>query len=109
MLFIVSVPKSSITNKSTFNKFSEKDESFNVKTSDDATIPVSFEMTYHFDESRIINTYKNVPIRTIIDKYEKNTSGQKSENCNPSLPYLCFLGRDTLPCHCYGGSCPEHG
>lgn len=37
---------------------SETDESFNVKTSDDATIPVSFEMTYHFDESRIINTYK---------------------------------------------------
>ena len=37
---------------------SEKDESFNVKTSDNATIPVSFEMTYHFDEEHVIPTYK---------------------------------------------------
>lgn len=37
---------------------SENDDSFNVKTSDNATIPVSFEMTYHFDEAHVIDTYK---------------------------------------------------
>lgn len=37
---------------------SENDESFNVTTADDATIPVSFEMTYHFDEAKVIPTYK---------------------------------------------------
>ena len=37
---------------------SEEDESFNVTTADDATIPVSFEMTYHFEETSVLPTYK---------------------------------------------------
>ena len=37
---------------------SEEDDSFKVTTADDATIPISFEMTYHFDEPSVIPTYK---------------------------------------------------
>lgn len=37
---------------------SEEDDSFNVTTADDATIPVSFEMTYHFDEAQVLPVYK---------------------------------------------------
>ena len=37
---------------------SEEDDSFKVTTADDATIDVSFEMTYHFDEPSVIPTYK---------------------------------------------------
>jgi len=38
---------------------SEGDESFKVSTSDDASIGISFQMTYRFDEADLINTYKN--------------------------------------------------
>lgn len=38
---------------------SEDDESFAVATSDNANIDISFQMSYRFDESNVVNTYKN--------------------------------------------------
>lgn len=37
---------------------SEEDDSFKVSTSDDASISISFQMTYKFDETKLVNTYK---------------------------------------------------
>jgi len=37
---------------------SEGDESFKVSTSDDASIAISFQMTYKFDEKKLVDTYK---------------------------------------------------
>ena len=37
---------------------SKDDESFKVSTSDDASIAISFQMTYKFDETKLIDTYK---------------------------------------------------
>ena len=37
---------------------SEEDDSFKVSTSDDASISVSFQMTYKFDEAKLTDTYK---------------------------------------------------
>lgn len=37
---------------------SESDDSFKVSTSDDASIAISFQMTYKFDETKLVDTYK---------------------------------------------------
>lgn len=37
---------------------SKEDDSFKVSTSDDASIAISFQMTYKFDETKLIDTYK---------------------------------------------------
>lgn len=37
---------------------SETDESFNVSTADDASISISFQMTYKFAQDDLVNTYK---------------------------------------------------
>ena len=37
---------------------SETDESFNVSTADDASISVSFQMTYKFNQADLVDTYK---------------------------------------------------
>lgn len=37
---------------------SKKNESFKVSTADDASISISFQMTYKFDESKLVDTYK---------------------------------------------------
>lgn len=37
---------------------SRTDESFNVSTADDASISISFQMSYKYDQENIINTYK---------------------------------------------------
>lgn len=37
---------------------SETDESFNVSTADDASISVSFQMTYKFNQETLLDTYK---------------------------------------------------
>lgn len=37
---------------------SETDESFKVTTADDATISVSFQMTYRYDQGKVVDTYK---------------------------------------------------
>lgn len=37
---------------------SKSDDSFKVSTSDDASISISFQMTYKFDETKLIDTYK---------------------------------------------------
>lgn len=37
---------------------SEEDESFKVTTSDDATISISFQMTYRYDQGKVVDTYK---------------------------------------------------
>lgn len=37
---------------------SETDESFNVSTADDASISVSFQMTYKFNQETLVDTYK---------------------------------------------------
>lgn len=37
---------------------SEIDESFKVTTADDATISVSFQMTYRYDQGKVVETYK---------------------------------------------------
>lgn len=37
---------------------SKANESFKVSTSDDASIAISFQMTYKFDEGKLIDTYK---------------------------------------------------
>lgn len=38
---------------------SEENESFKVSTSDDANIAISFQMSYRFIQSDVVNTYKN--------------------------------------------------
>lgn len=38
---------------------SQGDDSFKVSTSDDASIAISFQMTYKFDDTRLVETYKN--------------------------------------------------
>lgn len=38
---------------------SEEDESFKVATSDNASIAISFQMTYRFKEDELVNTYKS--------------------------------------------------
>ena len=37
---------------------SKEDDSFKVSTSDDASIAISFQMTYKFDETKLVDTYK---------------------------------------------------
>ncbi|MDE7051825.1 MAG: prohibitin family protein, partial [Lachnospiraceae bacterium] len=37
---------------------SEGDDSFKVSTSDDASIAISFQMSYKFDEAQLVGTYK---------------------------------------------------
>ena len=37
---------------------SEGDDSFKVATSDDASIAISFQMTYRYIEDQVIDTYK---------------------------------------------------
>ena len=37
---------------------SEDDESFKVATSDDASIDISFQMSYRFDQGHVVDTYK---------------------------------------------------
>lgn len=37
---------------------SKSNDSFKVSTSDDASISISFQMTYKFDEAKLVNTYK---------------------------------------------------
>lgn len=37
---------------------SEGDDSFKVSTSDDASIAISFQMSYKFDEAQLVDTYK---------------------------------------------------
>lgn len=37
---------------------SKEDDSFKVSTSDDASISISFQMTYKFDETQLVDTYK---------------------------------------------------
>lgn len=38
---------------------SKDDESFSVATADDASIPISFQMTYKFNEDTLVETFKN--------------------------------------------------
>lgn len=38
---------------------SRNDDSFAVATSDNANIDISFQMSYRFDESKVVDTYKN--------------------------------------------------
>ena len=38
---------------------SDEDESFAVATSDNANIDISFQMSYRFDESKVVETYRN--------------------------------------------------
>ena len=43
---------------SPFRDGSKDDDSFKVATSDDASIAISFQMTYHYIEDQVIDTYK---------------------------------------------------
>lgn len=50
---------------------SKNDDSFRVSTSDDATIAISFQMSYLFDDSKIVDTfkrYKGMSGEDIIDR-----------------------------------------
>lgn len=38
---------------------SEGDDSFSVATADNANIDISFQMSYRYDQSRVVDTYKN--------------------------------------------------
>lgn len=88
---------------------SEKDESFKVATADDASIAVSFQMSYRYIESDVVDTYKkfkgmdgediiNSRVRTVLkSKISEVTtdytmmdiySGNRSEINNKITEYL---------------------
>lgn len=55
-LFAISNDQLLLTKDSREN--SEEDESFKVATSDNATIAISFQMTYRFNQDTLVDTYK---------------------------------------------------
>lgn len=94
---------------------SEGDESFNVSTADDASISVSFQMSYKFAQEDLVNTYKkfrgmsgeeiiNNRVKTVLkSKISEITtdysmmdiySGNRSEINNKITEYLAKEFRD---------------